>query len=188
MTMTISLDNTQLSDKAVETLKNWRDRFHQEIERPSWDTYFIQIAHQVKLRSLDAQTKCGCVIVTSDKTPLAFGYNSFIRNVDNSILPNIRPEKYPVMLHAEENALINCLRSGQSTINSIAYITGLPCKHCLQLMYQAGITEIVYDNSDTASKPHMCNNNDIQVFYDIFKYLVRNTNFKIRKYKQAETT
>ncbi len=98
--------------------------------------------------SHDEQTKCGCVLV-KDKTTLSTGYNGFIRGADDDELPKVRPEKYPFMIHAEANAIYNCARLGRSTIGSTAYVTGIPCGTCLQIMYQAGIEEVVFtDVSD----------------------------------------
>ena len=96
-------------------------------------------------KSHDAETQCGCVLVR-DKTPLSTGYNGFIRDIDDSVLPNCRPHKYPFMLHAEWNTVLNCARQGKSTLGATAYITTKPCFLCFQSLYQAGINRIVYSN------------------------------------------
>ena len=116
-----------------------------EIKRKPWDHTFLIEAALWAERSHDAETQCGCVLV-KDKTPLSVGYNGFIRDIDDSVLPNLRPHKYPFMIHAEINAILNCARQGKSTLGAIAYITTKPCVQCFQFLWQAGITRIVYSN------------------------------------------
>ena len=84
-------------------LLDWRENFQAEVTRPSWDDQFLTDAFKAARRSLDAQTKCCCILVR-DKLPLSSGYNSFVRDIDDSVLPNLRPAKYDWMLHAEQNA------------------------------------------------------------------------------------
>jgi len=50
------------------------------------------------------------------------------------------------MIHAEANAIYNATRNGQSTLNATAYITAIPCLHCLQMLYQCGVKEIVFSD------------------------------------------
>lgn len=113
--------------------------------RPSWNTMFLYSALHWSKRSHDIHTKHGCVFV-KDKTIISHGYNGFIRDIPNNVLPLTRPEKDPFMIHAEQNAIFNCARNGISCQNATAYITGKPCLMCLQNMYQAGITRIVYSD------------------------------------------
>ena len=123
----------------------------EEVDRISWHEYFILQAYMVSNRSLDAQTQCGCVIVKPDKTIVGSGYNSFIANIDDSVLPNLRPEKYPFMIHAEHNAILNCAKNGISTNECLAFVTGPPCSSCFQYMHQAGISEIYYYDGNYAN-------------------------------------
>lgn len=117
------------------------------IEKPKmkWDHTFLLEALLASYRSHDANTQCGCVIV-KDNTILSSGYNGFIRGIDDNALPNIRPYKYPYMLHAELNAVLNCSRQGKSTLGATAYITTKPCLSCFQMLWQAGIVRIVHSN------------------------------------------
>jgi dCMP deaminase len=118
----------------------------------SWDNIFFQEAVLWARKSHDTQTQCGCVLV-KDKTSISSGYNGFIRDIDDSVLPNIRPEKYPFMIHAESNAIYNSARIGRCTMGASAYITAPPCLQCLQMLYQCGIKEILYSD---ISNPKMC--------------------------------
>lgn len=117
----------------------------QENRADDWDNMFFATATLWSRKSHDAQTKCGCVLV-KNKTVISTGYNGFIRGINDNALPNTRPEKYPFMIHAEANAVYNAAREGQSTVNARAYITAIPCRNCLQMLWQCGITEIYYSN------------------------------------------
>lgn len=46
--------------------------------------------------------------------------------------------------HAEENAIVNCARSNNSTIGAVMYCTHRPCHRCLRLIINAGITHVYY--------------------------------------------
>lgn len=120
--------------------KNFNNQI--EYHKPNkWDKTFFQEAVLWSKNSHDAQTKCGCILV-KDKTPISTGYNGFVRDIDDNVLPRVRPEKYPFMIHAEANAIYNSVRLGRSTLDSIAYITGPPCIACLQMLYQCGVISI----------------------------------------------
>lgn len=116
---------------------------NQQKERPSWEHTFMTIAYEMAKRSHDVQTQHGCVIVKNNKI-LSTGYNGFIHGIDDGVLPNTRPEKYPWMIHSEINAILNCEHRPEG---ATAYITGHPCLHCYQCMIQAGISKIIYDAS-----------------------------------------
>lgn len=110
------------------------------LTRPAWDEYFMMMAVVASLRSHDAQTKHGCVIVKNNRI-LATGYNGFPRGMDDSSLPTVRPAKYPYMYHSEVNAVANCLIRPEG---ATAYVTGPPCNDCLVSMWQHGITKVIY--------------------------------------------
>ena len=81
-----------------------------------WDNVYLLDAVYWSRKSHDPETQCGCVIVNPmDNTPVSHGYNGFVRGVDNTQLPDKRPDKYPFMIHAEANAIYNAVRQGKST-------------------------------------------------------------------------
>lgn len=108
-----------------------------------WDDLFFREAALWRGQSHDLQTQCGCVLV-KDKISISTGYNGFIRDIDDSVLPRLRPEKYPFMIHAEANAIYNAVRHGRGVMGSTAYVTGPPCLSCLQMLYQCGIEKIKF--------------------------------------------
>ena len=149
-----------------ELLQLW-DNFKQPITTISWNDVFILQAYLASIKSRDSQTQCGCVLVKY-KTSIMSGYNSFIRDINDSVLPNVRPEKYDFMIHAEHNAILNCAREGVSTVGATAYITGPPCISCFQIMHQAGINEIIYYDSNIAK---MIDNLEYQLKFEILSQL-----------------
>lgn len=105
--------------------------------RPKWNDYFMGLAYHASLRSHDSETKVGCVIVSENNAIIGFGYNGFCSGIHDDELPTTRPDKYPYMVHAEQNALSNVLIKPPS--NCIAYITKLPCEVCSKLLWQNNI-------------------------------------------------
>lgn len=108
--------------------------------RPSWDNYFLGLAKVISQRSHDSQTQHGCVITDIYHRILGVGYNGFPRGLNDSLLPNTRPEKYPWMIHAERNALSNCVVRPD---NAIAYVTGQCCNDCIMALWQEGVSSVV---------------------------------------------
>jgi len=111
------------------------------MERISWDDYFMVMAFWVSRRSPDESTKCGCVLVNKNNQIVGLGYNGYPRKVDETKMPKTRPEKYPPILHSEENAILNC---SSNLEGATAYITGPPCTHCWAHIIQKGIKRVVY--------------------------------------------
>jgi len=107
-----------------------------------WDEYFLNLAKMVSTRSPDPSTKHGCVII-KNKRILSTGYNGPISNIDDSQVPNTRPDKYFWYIHAEINAILFC----KDDLNgATVYITGLPCSKCFVALVQSGVTRIAYGN------------------------------------------
>ncbi len=147
-TMRTPLWNTETAQDTL--LKEWKES-RVEVERMSWEDYFILQAYLVSTRSLDARTRCGCVITSPEKDVLSTGYNSFIRNIKDNVLPNSGPAKYDFMIHSEHNAILACARHGKSCKGSYIYVTGPPCINCLQFIYQVGISKVYYLNHNIHS-------------------------------------
>ena len=128
------------------------------MNRPSWDEYYIDMAFYISQKSLDPSTKHGCIVVDEEHTPLSMGYNSPPRGCIDEKIPLTRPEKYPYMVHAEENAIINAARSGTSLKGSTFYITGHPCSRSFRMISNVGAIKIVNGpvNSNCISKEDTC--------------------------------
>jgi dCMP deaminase len=112
--------------------------------RPSKIETAMAIAKNVSLRSHDAETKVGSVLINNNSGAIiATGCNGFVRNAPDDSLPNTRPEKYAVIVHSEVNLIANCAYSGISTKDCMIVCTMSPCVSCMRLLYQSGITEVV---------------------------------------------
>lgn len=114
------------------------------MNRPSWIDYFLGLAKVISQRSHDIHTQHGCVITDQNHRILGVGYNGFPKGMEDSKLPIHRPEKYHWMIHAERNALSNCVIRPD---NGIAYVTGQSCNDCIMALWQEGIKKVVMSNS-----------------------------------------
>lgn len=115
--------------------------------RPSKLINYMDIASTVALRSHDAETKVGAILVNNESgSILATGYNGFVRSAPDDKLPNTRPQKYEYILHAEMNLITNCARHGISMNDCYLVCTLSPCKLCMRLLVNSGITKVVAKN------------------------------------------
>jgi len=113
-------------------------------EKPDWDTFFMSEAFVTSQRSIDNSTVHGAVWVSKNNLVLSKGYNGPIAGMEDSNVPQTRPEKYPWLIHAEDNAILNFYGSKSDTVGSSMYITGRCCSVCLRSMIQKGICRIIY--------------------------------------------
>jgi len=109
-----------------------------------WDRRFLELAKFYSTWSKDESTKVGCVIVASDKTVVANGFNGLPRGADDSNLSRqVRPEKYFWYEHAERNAIFNAAKIGTALSGTTLYSTLCPCMDCARGIVQSGIKRVV---------------------------------------------
>ena len=115
-----------------------------------WDTRFLGLAKHISGWSKDPSTKVGCVVVGEDREVRSTGFNGFPRGIeDTAERLNNREMKYPMICHAEENAIMHAARIGISLKGCTAYVTWPPCSRCARSLIQAGVLEVVYpDDSE----------------------------------------
>lgn len=135
---------------------DWKDEFG----RPKWDLYFLGMALLVSQRSIDQHTKCGCVFVSQNKSVLTVGYNGPPANCKDDLVPLTRPEKYPLMIHAEMNAILNAAKTGVALSGSTCYVTGHPCKTCFLHLLNLDLDRIVI-GYNWAHMSSVGDNNDV---------------------------
>ena len=110
-----------------------------------WDLRFLELARHISDWSKDPSTKVGCVVVGPDREIRSTGFNGFPRGImDDDNRLNNRQKKYPMICHAEENAIMHAARIGISLKGNTAYVTWPPCSRCTRSLIQAGINEVVY--------------------------------------------
>lgn len=114
------------------------------VDRPSKIKNYMDIAEVIAQRSHDAETKVGAILVNNKSGAiLSTGYNGFVRGVRDSELPNTRPLKYEYILHAEQNLITNAARHGISMEDCMVVCTMSPCKLCMRMLVNSGITKVV---------------------------------------------
>ena len=109
------------------------------------DERFLKLAKHISEWSKDPSTKVGCVVVGPDRELRSTGFNGLPRGIeDNEERLNNREIKYPLICHAEENAIMHAARIGISLKGCTAYVTWPPCTRCARSLIQAGVSTIVY--------------------------------------------
>ena len=110
-----------------------------------WDERFLELAKQIASWSKDPSTQVGCVVVGPDREIRSTGFNGLPRGIEDSEdRLNNREIKYPMICHAEENAIMHAARIGISLKDCTAYVTWPPCTRCARSLIQAGVSEIIY--------------------------------------------
>ncbi|XP_009383318.1 uncharacterized protein LOC103971094 [Musa acuminata AAA Group] len=128
----------------------------------SWDDYFMAIAFLSAQRSKDPSRQVGACLVSQDDIILGIGYNGFPRGCSDDKLPWAKKSingdpletKYPYVVHAEVNAILNTNHA--SAAGQKLYVTMFPCNECAKIIIQSGVSEVIYyvdkriGNSDAA--------------------------------------
>lgn len=110
-----------------------------------WDVRFLELAAHIAGWSKDPSTQVGCVVVGPDREIRSTGFNGFPRGIEDSAPRlNDRNQKYPLICHAEENAIMHAARIGVSLKSCIAYVTWPPCTRCARSLIQAGVQSVVH--------------------------------------------
>lgn len=120
----------------------------------TWNEYFMELAILTSKRSKDPNTKVGACIIDSENRIVSTGYNGFPKvksSENNDVLyywnkesNDVLKTKYPFVVHAEANAILNANRSVRSFT---MYVTLMPCAECSKLIIQSGIANLVYLNA-----------------------------------------
>ncbi|MFN8140314.1 MAG: dCMP deaminase family protein [Fimbriimonadales bacterium] len=113
--------------------------------RPSWDDYFMQIAHAVSSRATCLRRGVGAVIVR-DKRILATGYNGAPVGVPHCAEYGCDiTQKCQLAAHAEQNAICQAAMNGVSISGATVYITCQPCNVCAKMLINAGVRKVVFE-------------------------------------------
>jgi dCMP deaminase len=124
-------------------------------DRPSWQTYFMDITELVAKRSTCLRRAVGAVIV-KDKRILSTGYNGAPSGVRHCRETGCLRETLKVPsgsrhelcrgIHAEQNAIIQAAYHGVSVKGADLFCTNQPCSICAKMIINAGIVRIIYRN------------------------------------------
>lgn len=118
----------------------------------NWDSYFMGLAHLSALRSKDPHTQVGAAIVDDDHRVISVGYNGLPRGCADQEYPwqregDVLDTKYPYVVHAELNAILN---SKWSVKGTTIYVSLFPCNECAKAIIQSGIKRVVYESDKYA--------------------------------------
>ncbi len=118
----------------------------------NWDSYFMGLAHLSALRSKDPHTQVGAAIVDDDHRVISVGYNGLPRGCTDQEYPwqregDVLDTKYPYVVHAELNAILN---SKWSVKGTTIYVSLFPCNECAKAIIQSGIKRVVYESDKYA--------------------------------------
>jgi dCMP deaminase len=126
-----------------------------EKDRPSWDTYFMDITTLVAKRTTCLRRAVGAIVV-KDKRILSTGYNgapSHIRHCqevgclrEQLKVPSGQRHELCRGIHAEQNAIIQAAFYGVSIKGATLYCTTQPCSICAKMIINAGIRKIYYQS------------------------------------------
>ena len=151
-------------------------------ERPSYDEYFMEMAHVVSSRSTCLRRKVGAILV-KDKHILSTGYNGAPKGLKHCSEVGCLREKLGIPsgerheicrgLHAEQNAIIQAAVFGISIKDSVLYCTNTPCVVCAKMLINAGVKEIVF----SGEYPD-----------DLAKEMLSESRMKIRKFSNENIT
>lgn len=85
--------------------------------------------------------KVGCVIV-KDGTPIAIGWNGTPSGEDNECEEGGVSKTN--IIHAEDNALRKLIRSHESSIGAVVFVTAAPCIRCAEKLADARVSKVYY--------------------------------------------
>tara|TARA_B110001450_G_scaffold240044_1_gene248415 strand:+ start:525 stop:944 length:420 start_codon:yes stop_codon:yes gene_type:complete len=107
-----------------------------------YDIAYLKMAEEWSKLSHCKRKQVGSLIV-KDKMIISDGYNGTPSGFENFCEDEDGYTKWYV-LHAEANAIAKVSGSTQSTKGSTLYITLSPCRECSKLIFQSGISRVVY--------------------------------------------
>ena len=117
--------------------------------------YYMNIAVQTSLRSTCIRRKVGAIIV-KDNRILATGYNGAPSGLPNCCdncnrcyrsahnIPSGQMLDMCYAVHAEQNAILNAMKTGEDLRGASLYVNTYPCATCMKLTLQVGIRNIYY--------------------------------------------
>lgn len=115
-------------------------------------------------KSKDPSTQVGVCFVNEEGRVISTGYNGtpndwsdeeFPWENDTALLGE-ENTKYPYVIHAEMNGIVNYNGPISDFKNSTMYVTLFPCVNCAKLIIQAGIKKVIYLCDTPNTKDNLC--------------------------------
>jgi dCMP deaminase len=124
-----------------------------QIDRPTWNQYFMDIAELISRRSTCIRRRVGAVLVR-DRRILTTGYNGAPTGMHHCLEVGCLRDKMKVPsgerhelcrgLHAEQNAIIQAALHGVSVKGASLYCTNHPCIICSKMIINSGIVTVIF--------------------------------------------
>jgi len=113
--------------------------------KPSWETYFLNIASVVATRASCPKKQCGCILVKENRI-LSMGYNGAESGQPDcfEIGCNEEYNHCQTAIHDSENALLAAARFGISVAGAVQYSNYKPCERCQMRLRQAGVAQFIW--------------------------------------------
>lgn len=139
--------------------------------RPSLDAYYMGLAHAAKARATCQHKQVGAVVVLNNQV-LATGYNGSLPGAQECDQVNCQilrakqsgeVAKNCNTIHAEVNAIFQCLNREVSVKGATLYVTFAPCVDCCKVCALSGIARVVYDEPNSFCQTHMHFANSLEI-------------------------
>lgn len=110
------------------------------------DIDFIKKAYHVAEKSCCQKKKVGCVIVVDNKI-VSSGFNCIENRHFNCSKGECHcsiDNKCLMVIHAEQNAIVEAIKNNIDLSNATLYLNLSPCLPCARLIYGFGIKKVVF--------------------------------------------
>ncbi|MBP8127979.1 MAG: cytidine/deoxycytidylate deaminase family protein [Candidatus Hydrogenedentes bacterium] len=125
----------------------------EKYERPSWDDYFMEVAHTIAKRATCDRGRSGCVIAR-DRQLLVTGYVgspmgfAHCDEAGHQLKQVVHEDGTTTThcvrtVHAEQNAICQAAKLGVSIRGATLYCRMTPCRVCAMLIINCGIERVV---------------------------------------------
>ena len=123
----------------------------------------MDVAERFAKLSSARRLHVGAIVVKDDRI-ISIGYNGMPAGWDNDCEYEVEEfqteygvgsklvktgelKTKPEVLHAETNAIAKLAKSNESGMGATMFVTHAPCLDCAKLIYQSGISSVLYRNS-----------------------------------------
>jgi len=129
------------------------DTGSKKYQRPTWDDYFMEVAHAVSKRATCDRGRSGCVIARNKQilvtgyvgSPMGFTHcDEAGHQIKKVTHENGEISEHCVRtVHAEQNAICQAAKLGISIESATLYCRMTPCRTCAMLLINCGVTRVV---------------------------------------------
>lgn len=152
----------------MDLVKHMRTKDYERTKQEKIDRLYLRMAFIWAENSYAIRRQVGCLIVKNNSI-ISDGYNGTPSGFPNVCEYAVSPDEgqshctsdnrdeilkcqeegwnlisYPIVLHAESNAIAKLAKSNNSSEGATIYVTDEPCIDCAKLIIQAGIKRVVF--------------------------------------------